>query len=276
MQHSDPDVLALVALGEPAPEADAAHIAGCPQCRADVADLGQVVATVRSDAALDADLAAGTAAATAAEGGPPIPPPAQVWDAIAARTGVAVAPRPEVIAAGATPPDTVTPLRRDRSSARRSGAGDPSRRRWSPRARTLTIAVAASLVVGAAVGSLVTHAVTTPAPGTTVAQVDLDNLQPKVTSASGHASVVETKSGPRLKVDVASLRPQAGHFYEVWLIDRSIKKMVPVGILSPGDDEFVIPNGVDISQYPVVDISVQQPGDPKHSGDSVLRGTISG
>ena len=62
----------------------------------------------------------------------------------------------------------------------------------------------------------------------------------------------------------------------MWLIDRSIKKMVPVGILSPGDDEFVIPNGVDISQYPVVDISVQQPGDPKHSGDSVLRGTISG
>jgi hypothetical protein len=131
--------------------------------------------------------------------------------------------------------------------------------------------------VGGAAGSLVTREFSaTPPAGQVLAQVDLDNLKPQATSATGHASVLETKAGQRLKVDVAALRPQAGHFYEVWLIDKAIKKMVPVGILGPGDDEFVIPDGVDISQYPVVDISVQQPGDPKHSGDSVLRGTISG
>jgi hypothetical protein len=277
VQHSDPDVLALLALGEPAPPADTTHVADCPECRDEVAALGRVVATVRSGDSLDADLSAGVAAAEAAESGPAITPPPQVWDAIASRTGVAVAPRPEVMVATA-PPDTVTPLRRERSSGGRSRVGEPARRRWS-RTRTLTLAVAASLLVGAAAGSLVTHAVSNPgAPASqqVLAQVDLDNLKPQNTSASGHASVVETKAGPRLKVDVAALKPQAGHFYEVWLIDKNIKKMVPVGILAPGDDEFVIPNGVDISQYPVVDISVQQPGDPKHSGDSVLRGTISG
>jgi Anti-sigma-K factor rskA len=281
VQHSDPDVLALVALGESAPAGDAAHIAGCPQCRDEVAALGQVVATVRSDAVLDAALEAGTTAAVAAEGGPAVTPPPHVWDAIASRTGVAVAPRPEVVAAAAppaaAPPDVVVPLLRARGPARRSDV--PSRGRWS-RARTLTLAVAASLLVGAAAGSLATHALsnpaTAPAQQQVLAQVDLDNLKPQNTSASGHATVVETAAGPRLKVDVAALRPQAGHFYEVWLIDKNIKKMVPVGILAPGDDEFVIPDGVDISQYPVVDISVQQPGDPRHSGDSVLRGTITG
>jgi hypothetical protein len=44
---------------------------------------------------------------------------------------------------------------------------------------------------------------------------------------------------------------------------------------APGEDEFAVPNGVDLSQYPIVDISVEQPGDPKHSGNSVLRGTIA-
>jgi hypothetical protein len=36
----------------------------------------------------------------------------------------------------------------------------------------------------------------------------------------------------------------------------------------------VIPDGVDVSSYPIIDISVQQPGNPEHSGDSVLHGTI--
>jgi hypothetical protein len=38
-----------------------------------------------------------------------------------------------------------------------------------------------------------------------------------------------------------------------------LKKMVGIGILHPGEDEFVVPNGVDLAQYPIVDISVQQP-----------------
>jgi hypothetical protein len=76
-------------------------------------------------------------------------------------------------------------------------------------------------------------------------------------------------------VDTSQLAPLQGGFYEVWLIDRDVKKMVGIGILHPGEDEFPVPNGVDLSQYPIVDISVQQPGDPRHSGDSVLRGTIA-
>jgi hypothetical protein len=266
VQHSDPDVLALLALGEPAPAADTAHLDTCAQCRDEVEALARIVSTVRSDPEADAVLAAHAGAAVA--------PPPRVWDAIAAQTGVAVAPRPERVAA----PAAVLPLparaqvRRSRGGSRAAGPGRPAR------PRMLVLAVAAALVVGAAAGSVATRVLSRPSPQTVqvISQVDLTNLKPKLNSASGHASVVETKAGPRLKVDVSSLAPQPGHFYEVWLIDKSIKKMVPVGILGPGDDEFVIPDGVDISNYPVVDISVQQPGDPRHSGDSVLRGTISG
>jgi hypothetical protein len=68
-----------------------------------------------------------------------------------------------------------------------------------------------------------------------VAQVDLAGLKPDV-PASGRAQVVQGADGPRLKVDVSQLGPVQGHFYEVWLIDSQVKKMVPIGILR-GDQE---------------------------------------
>ena len=117
MQHCDPDVLALLALGEPAPDADAAHLGTCAQCRDEVEALARIVSTVRSDPEADAVLAAQAGAAVA--------PPPRVWDAIAAQTGVAVAPRPERVAA----PAAVLPLpararvRRSRGGSRDGGAG---------------------------------------------------------------------------------------------------------------------------------------------------------
>jgi hypothetical protein len=260
VQHSDPDVLALVALGEAPSEADAEHLRACPQCRDEVAGFSRVVTGMRVDAAP----------------GPAVAPPARVWDAIAAQTGVAVAPRPERVVgeqpAPASRPLELVPQRDgDRAAAVRRGhdrGGNRERNR-------LLMAVAASLLVGAAGGVLGSNLLDgDPSQQTQVlAQVDLANL--KQTAATGHAVVVETPTGPRIRVDTSKLAPPQGGFYEVWLIDRDVKKMVGIGILHPGEDEFPVPNGVDLSQYPIVDISVQQPGDPRHSGDSVLRGTIA-
>ncbi len=262
MQHSDPDVLALVALGEAPSEADAEHLRACTQCQDEVAGFSRVVTGVRVDAAP----------------GPAVVPPARVWDAIAAQTGVAVAPRPERVV-GEQPAPRPLELVRERDGDRaaavrrrpdRRGNGHGERNR-------LLLAVAASLVVGAAGGVLGSTLLDddTPAQQQTVvlAQVSLANL--KKTAATGQAVIVETPTGPRVRVDTSQLAPLEGGFYEVWLIDKQVKKMVGIGILHPGEDEFPVPNGVDLSQYPIVDISVQQPGDPRHSGDSVLRGTIA-
>jgi hypothetical protein len=274
VQHSDPEALALVALGETPSTADAEHLRGCVECQDEVAGFSRVVSGVRVDAADVADA-------------PPMAPPARVWDAIAAGTGVAVAPRPErVVGAPAAPADApaARPLGLvrvrdgDRAAAVRSrkdlrgGGGRRGDRR-------LLLAVAASLVVGAACGVLGSSLLDRNDPAATqatqvLAQVDLKNL--KDTAATGHALVVKTPTGPHIRVDTSKLAPEQGAFYEVWLIDKDVKKMVGIGILHPGEDEFAVPNGVDLSQYPIVDISVQQPGDPKHSGDSVLRGTIAG
>ncbi len=86
--------------------------------------------------------------------------------------------------------------------------------------------------------------------------------------------MVEQAGARELVVDVADLAGSKG-FLEVWLIDRDVKRMVPVGILRGPEGRFVLPEGLDLSQYPIVDISVEPlDGNPTHSGASVLRGVI--
>ncbi|WP_138760825.1 anti-sigma factor [Modestobacter altitudinis] len=78
MPHSTPEQLALAALGEPLPDTDAAHLAGCAQCSAEVAGLRRPVEV------LAVPELSGTA--------PEVTPPPQVWTAIAAATGVSAVP----------------------------------------------------------------------------------------------------------------------------------------------------------------------------------------
>ena len=135
---------------------------------------------------------------------------------------------------------------------------------------------AAALVVGGIAGSSVTRLLSrsTPPAGRVIAQTTLAGL-PLAPGATGTAVIVQTSAGPRLDVDVTRLGPVQGHFYEVWLIDKNVKNMVPVGILQGTTGDFVVPAGLDLGAYPLVDISIQLPGDPRHSGQSVLRGTTS-
>jgi anti-sigma-K factor RskA len=252
-------MLALVALGEVPPAADAEHLRDCRTCRDEVASFARVVQGVRVDAPT----------------GPPIAPAPRVWDAIAAGTGVTVAPRPERVVGADAPlpaPRTLPTDRRARGASRRGRNGGGA----GPERSRLLLAVAASLIVGAAggvLGSSLLGRDPQPPAQVVLAQVDLANL--KKTAATGKAVVVQSSTGPRIRVDTSQLAVPEGGFYEVWLIDKDVKKMVGIGILHPGEDEFAVPNGVDLSQYPIVDISVEQPGDPKHSGNSVLRGTIA-
>lgn len=297
MQHCDDEVLALVALGEEASFSDAAHLAACPDCQAEVESLRRVVGGVK----------------VSVGDGPPVPPQSRVWDEIAAATGVSVTPRtvpadrsdhtgptggqtggsaggPSYGAGHAPAPSPIpeqsvtgdrqgqpAQFRRRRDAGARSSSGRSSSGR-SGGARSLLLVAASALVVGAA-GGVVGTRVLTPDPATpkpkVVTQVVLAAL-PVDPQAKGEAKVVSTGNGRELAVDVSRLAGTDG-FYEVWLIDRGVKKMIPLGILHGDRGEFAIPPGVDLGQYPIVDVSAEPlDGNPQHSGKSLLRGTIEG
>jgi anti-sigma-K factor RskA len=131
----------------------------------------------------------------------------------------------------------------------------------------------AALVAGAVVGAGAVAVIQRGDEGKPVTAVALDPLAGN--DASGRAEVVVRDDGSRvveLKLDAPSLHDQ---YYEVWLIDRDVVGMVPLGIVLPGTQTLELPAGLDLGKYPLVDVSVEPlDGNPTHSGVSVARGEL--
>jgi hypothetical protein len=239
VQHCTPEQLALAALREPLPADDTAHLAACDRCRAEVASLQRGV-----DALAVPELAAPGAS---------VPPPPRVWDAIAAATGVSAAPSADdVTPADDAPTAEVVPLR--------------SRRRPM-------LLVAAAVVAGAVVGAGAVAVLQGRDDGEPITAVALDPLADN--EASGRAEVVVRDDGSRvLEVDLEAPALDDS-YYEIWLIDRSVVGMFPLGVVAPGTQTVELPAGLDLAEFPLVDVSVEPlDGNPAHSGVSVARGEL--
>jgi hypothetical protein len=235
-EHVHPDDLALLALGEHPEDVDQAHLAGCASCRDEVEQLRTIVAGARSVTADDT----------------PVAPPSQVWDAVAAELGLG---RDRSASADTDEAAAVVPLAR-------------------PRRRTALL-VAAAAVVGLLVGSVVTGLVVAGGDdeGGVVASADLSALPEH--QGSGAVEVVGTGDRRELRLDVTGLTTGDG-FYEVWLLDADGKRLVSLGLLDGSTASFPLPPQVDLADFPVVDVSLEPAdGNPAHSGDSIVRGTLS-
>jgi anti-sigma-K factor RskA len=237
--HVDPTTMGVFALGEPVAADAAAHVAGCPSCSADLAALRHVVAVGRATDPDDALPA----------------PPARVWSAIEAEIAAPVSAAPVSTA----PVTTLRPARH-----------------WST--ALLVAASVTCLVLGGLLGIVLAGRSSTSPPvasgPTVVATTDLTALPHH--AGSGQAKIEQTPQGPVLVVDVADLSRDGRGFYEVWLIDPDTMQMVGLGALDGADGRFAVPKGLDLSTYRVVDVSLEpMDGNPLHSGDSIVRGTLT-
>jgi hypothetical protein len=82
-------------------------------------------------------------------------------------------------------------------------------------------------------------------------------------------------AGREVTLTVENL-PRTEGYYEVWLMDRTRTRLIAMGVLGPeGSARLPLPEGIDLSGYPLVDVSAQENnGNPKHSGVSVVRGSL--
>lgn len=234
MQHCDPETLALTALGDGSVVASAQDRAHLDGCAECRHELRALSEVVRTGR--DGSVA-----------GELVEPPARVWQGIVDQLGIDGA-----LAAGAR--------------------FVPAQRRW---ARRTALVAAAAAVVGLAMGCGLTWLVTRASPSEqVVAQAQLDPLD--APAANGTAVVSSTSSQREITVRVSGLTEPPGTFYEVWLLDRKAGRLVSLGVLGVGETgTFVLPKALDLQEYPVVDVSLQVlNGDPKHSGRSVVRGTL--
>lgn len=255
MLHCDPETLALRSLGEVVgtPEEDA-HLATCPQCQSELAALRRAVVAAKTGGPTDL-----------------LAPPDHVWDRIT-----------DELAAG-------TPSARDPRTSSSSDTDDrgsdavvvPLTAASSARAgrrRPATWLLAAAGVGGIVVGGVATAVVLSgneaASSGTLEAATVLDPLADW--DATGEATLSVTSTGEQvLTVTIDAPATPTGDFQEVWLIDRDVVGMVSLGTLEGTSGRFVIPAGVDVSAFPVVDVSLEPvDGVPTHSGNSIVRGTL--
>lgn len=232
MRHVDPDDLALLALGElGASDSDRAHVADCPDCAAEVANLSRAARVGRST--LGEEL---------------LTPAPRVWEKITAE--LAETPQP---GEAAQPPVDLA-LRR--------------RGRWMP------VAIAAAMVGILAAGGLVTWQALRPASPVVLASAVLEAF-PDWPDSAGSAVVEETAGGSRVvRVDLEVPEDRDG-YTEVWLISSDATRLVSLGTVDGTSGTFTIPSGIDITDYTLVDVSVEPfDGNPEHSGNSIVRGEL--
>src|SRR3954454_18490818 len=114
MPHLDPDVLALLALGEDVAYAEEeAHVETCPQCRAELGNLRRTATVGR----------------TALGAGDLLPPPARVWTRIAEELDLSGATRSA--AAGTAPRATVGSAGGSTADVAKARSATRPRRRWA-------------------------------------------------------------------------------------------------------------------------------------------------
>lgn len=261
MKHVDDETLAMLAVSDQVATDDVAdHLASCDRCRDEVAALQRVAAVTR--ASEDVTLAA---------------PPEHVWDRIAAE----IARTPQQAAAPATEPERAAELA---SGGTRSGAQHHAvaRRSRPRRRRALALAIAGvgvlAVVLGIGVASGIVPGLPRGDTETVLANTELAAL-PGWSGTTGRAELERDQDGRvTLLVDLHGERGRSGTgpLREVWMMRSDLGGLVSVGYLDGDQGRFTVPDGVDTAEFPVVDVSAEaDDGDPAHSGDSIVRGTLT-
>ncbi|WP_344476344.1 anti-sigma factor, partial [Kineococcus aurantiacus] len=148
----------------------------------------------------------------------------------------------------------------------------PLLRRWP---------LAAAAVLGLAVGVGATRWADAPDPApqavrpVVVSSTTLRPLTAGDAAASGTAQVTDEDGAVHLHLALRGVASPRDGYLEAWLLDAD-GGLVSLGALAGDEVTVALPGDVDLTRFDVVDVS-REPldGDPAHSADSVLRGTLS-
>ena len=298
MKHLDDEQLSLLALGEPAvTPAESDHLAFCSECSGTLAALERTVRAATVDPA-EVELATpgphnwaaihqalglspGQAQDPLSREGSPAGTTAAATSPVAGTTVDGTTAAPAGSGARVTAP---TPLRPRANRARTGPARTGGSTAGSGARRWVAMAAAAGIVVGAAAvwagynvlgqGPQAAPSPTPTAPqAVVIAQAPLQPLASY--TASGKALVEELPDGTRQLV-VQLPEGQVSGFREVWVISPDLSKLVSLGVLDGEPGVFAIPEGLDLAEYPIVDVSNEPfDGNPAHSSDSIARGELA-
>lgn len=274
-QHLSDEQTLRLALVAPASGEESTHLQGCDHCRAEVEATRRVVGALSAPAEI-------------------LEPPAGLWERIRHQiedeTGAETEDEKRHPAGDETGHGTAggaataATRRAPLPWARRGGPAPsaPVRRRsqqGGQRRGRLAAAAAAGVLVGAVAGAVGFGLAASGRdddggdPG--IVQIGATTLDPVAAeSMSGQARLERDEQGRLLlAVDVSEL-PEDGYL-EVWLRDADATRLVSLGVLDTTTGTLQVPQGIDLTDYPVVDVSQEHlDGDPTHGGQTLVAGAL--
>ena len=254
MSHLDDETIALLAMGEPAgSDADVQHLADCEACASEVAEMSRVALVARSSV-VEGELES---------------PAAGVWSRIHEELRLNPALAADPVAPGA--PSVTEAHEQPTRAVARARAGAVRTRR----SRSTIWILAASMALVVALGAGIWIARTLTPSSAVIASAELAAF-PDHPQAAGQAEVDDDGDGRRtLTVTLEGDEGLDGDYREVWLIRADGEALISLGVLEDASGTFLVPDGVDLDEYRLVDISFEPvDGDPAHSGDSIVRGEL--
>ena len=255
MVHVSAELLAGHALGQPdqldGEQLD--HVAGCPQCRAELSQLSRLVELSQQEP----DPALGQAPLDA------------VWHGIREELSLSESAGGRQTQ-GASPAPVAEPVLP--THAVNSDSPPPVRRR----SRALVVLAAA---IGVIVGVGATEVVNLIQTDDAQVLSSTALLALPGHSGEGTAELIRERDTTELRVRVEGAAPQQ-EFREVWLINTDGKRMYSLGVLSTaGTGTYPLPARLSgsLEGFNIVDVSVEPyDGNVAHSHNSQVRGTLPG
>ena len=242
MTHLDPDRLADRALGtdDPLTAAEQSHLAGCAECRDELAELSRIAELGRNPERVAHQLV----------------PTEAMWQSIQVQLATETPATTEAAAEPAPSSPTVTEL---------------PRRTARPRSWLL---VAAAAVVGLIIGAGVTTVAVRDRVEVT-SSTALEALPGQ--TGQGTAELVNDRGRPELRVQIDA-PPTPDRYREVWLINTDGQRMYTLGVLpDDGRASYPLPPELagQLQNFPIVDVSIEPyDGNPAHSRQSQVRGIL--
>ena len=166
--------------------------------------------------------------------------------------------------------DTLDDVSDDDAGATVHSLAERRRRPWVG-----IVAAAAAVALVASAGTALWASFSPAEQPTILASATLDAF-PAWPDSTGEAKLEQLPDGTRV-IDVNFDAPATdGGYREVWLITTDATALVSLGIVEGTSGQFTVPDGLDVTNYALVDISEEQfDGNPAHSGDSIVRGQLS-
>ncbi|MGV8896663.1 MAG: anti-sigma factor domain-containing protein [Rhodoglobus sp.] len=115
-----------------------------------------------------------------------------------------------------------------------------------------------------------------PSPAATLLASAALEAFPGWSGSTGEALVEELPGGGRVIELSLTISGEVSGYREVWLITSDASELVSLGVVDGISGTFIVPEGLDLSRYDLVDVSSEPyDGNPAHSGDSIVRGKLS-